>query len=111
MDDDAGELLDARLAEAEAQRDDLARAVAGLRAARGATFDDDEHDPEGATLSLEQAREAALLASAERRVAELAAARGRVTDGTYGACEVCGRRIPAGRLLARPEAVRCVPCL
>jgi RNA polymerase-binding transcription factor DksA len=114
LDHDAGgyaELLRARLAEAEARRAELARTVAGLRAARGTTFDDDEHDPEGATLSLEQAREVALLASAERGVAELVAAQRRLAEGSSGVCEACGGRIPAGRMEARPEAVRCVPCL
>ena len=105
------ELLATQLADAEAQRDGLAQSVAALRAARGSTFDDDEHDPEGSTLSLEQARESALLASAERRVAELVAAQRRLADGTFGVCEVCGRTIPAGRTAARPEATRCVPCI
>jgi RNA polymerase-binding transcription factor DksA len=109
--DGYAELLGARLAEAEAQRSALAQAVAGLRAARGTTFDDDEHDPEGSTLSLEQARESALLASAERRVAELVSAQHRLAEGTFGICEVCGEQIPTGRVLARPEARRCVPCL
>ena len=105
------ELLATRLAEAEAQRAELAQSVSGLRTARGTTFDDDEHDPEGATLSLEQARESALLAAAERREAEVVATQRRLEEGTYGICEVCGEPIPAGRMAARPEATRCVPCL
>jgi RNA polymerase-binding transcription factor DksA len=35
-------------------------------------------------------------------------ARQRIADGTYGACEVCGKPIPDERLEARPWAVRCV---
>ena len=35
-------------------------------------------------------------------------ARQRVTDGTYGLCEVCGQSLPAERLEVRPWAVRCV---
>lgn len=35
-------------------------------------------------------------------------ARERITDGTYGRCEVCGEAIPAGRLEARPWAVKCI---
>jgi RNA polymerase-binding transcription factor DksA len=30
--------------------------------------------------------------------------------GTYGMCQDCGRRIPAERLAARPEATLCVDC-
>lgn len=35
-------------------------------------------------------------------------ARGRVADGSYGTCEVCGEEIPAERLEARPHVTRCV---
>jgi phage/conjugal plasmid C-4 type zinc finger TraR family protein len=31
-------------------------------------------------------------------------------NGTYGVCQECGRRIPAARLAARPEATLCVAC-
>src|SRR3954469_1144118 len=39
---------------------------------------------------------------------EVRHARQRVTDGTYGLCEVCGQSLPAERLEVRPWAVRCV---
>jgi DnaK suppressor protein len=35
-------------------------------------------------------------------------ARGLVTAGTYGICQVCGEPIPEGRLEALPWATRCV---
>ena len=34
----------------------------------------------------------------------------RLEEGGYGTCEDCLRPIPAERLRARPEAVRCVGC-
>ena len=34
----------------------------------------------------------------------------RLDEGDYGTCEDCLRAIPAERLRARPEAVRCVAC-
>lgn len=34
----------------------------------------------------------------------------RIADGTYGACEECGVRIPKSRLNAIPYAVLCVKC-
>lgn len=34
----------------------------------------------------------------------------RLDQGGYGTCEDCQRPIPAERLRARPEAVRCVVC-
>jgi RNA polymerase-binding protein DksA len=38
------------------------------------------------------------------------AARGRLDDGTYGACIDCGCDIPVERLKAQPTALRCVAC-
>lgn len=34
----------------------------------------------------------------------------RVAAGTYGICTRCGSSIPYGRLIALPEAARCVRC-
>ena len=53
------------------------------------------------------------LASREVLVSRLRAltrAEEKIREGTYGRCEVCGRRIPPARLQALPEAVRCMPC-
>ncbi|MBD3783079.1 MAG: TraR/DksA C4-type zinc finger protein [Micrococcales bacterium] len=41
-------------------------------------------------------------------LAQVRRARQRVTEGTYGTCEVCGEEIPVARLDARPWAARCV---
>ncbi len=53
-------------------------------------------------------------ASAQRilavRLRALADAEARVHAGRYGICETCGRRIPARRLAALPEARHCVGC-
>ena len=38
------------------------------------------------------------------------AARGRMSDGSYGECIDCGKPIPVERLKAQPTALRCVPC-
>ncbi|MET0692969.1 MAG: TraR/DksA C4-type zinc finger protein [Propionibacteriaceae bacterium] len=103
-------LLAERLQQATAQRDELIAAIDAMRTARSLTFADDEHDPEGSTVSLDQARDAALLTRTERSISELTAAQDRLAAGTYGTCERCGRAIPTERLLARPEARWCVPC-
>lgn len=49
----------------------------------------------------------------ERETAELAAieaALTRIEAGAYGQCTDCGVTIPAARLQASPEALRCIPC-
>ncbi|MDN3496749.1 TraR/DksA C4-type zinc finger protein [Planococcus sp. APC 4015] len=84
--------------------------IATLRADRGAETADDEHDPEGATLSHEWSRLAGLRADAERELDETDAAIAGYVDGTYGVCTDCGEPIPAARLVARPTATRCVAC-
>jgi RNA polymerase-binding transcription factor DksA len=43
-------------------------------------------------------------------LSEIAAARGRIDQGTYGACARCGDEIPAERLTLRPWAATCVGC-
>jgi RNA polymerase-binding transcription factor DksA len=34
----------------------------------------------------------------------------RITDGSYGACSACGRRIGQRRLRALPQAATCIKC-
>lgn len=99
-----------RVAQARAQRAALVAAIEQMRVARSLTFADDEHDPEGSMVSLDQARDAALLKRTEQTLTELAAAQQRLAAGAYGVCERCGRAIARERLLARPEARLCVPC-
>ena len=107
---DIAALLAQRIAQAEDQRDSLTRAIDDMRTARSLTFADDEHDPEGSTVSLDQARDAALLARATSQLDELREARRRWDERRYGDCASCGRPIPEERLRARPEARLCVPC-
>ena len=71
---------------------------------------DDEHDPEGSTIAFERSQVGALVAEARSQLAEIEAALGRLDDGTYGTCEVCGRPIPEARLEARPVARTHVDC-
>ncbi len=95
--------LDALLARLDADGD-------AVRADRADQTADDEHDPEGSTLSGEWQRIEALRRSAASERAEVDAALERVAAGTYGVCVVCGRAIPAARLEARPFATTCVGC-
>ncbi|GAA3643648.1 hypothetical protein GCM10022200_29480 [Microbacterium awajiense] len=96
--------------DALARRDALQQAAADLRRDRGAETADDEHDPEGVTLSMEWERIEGLRIAAERDLCEIDEAVARWDAGEYGRCEGCGRGIPSERLRARPTARRCVPC-
>ncbi len=102
------ELLDERIGQA---REKIAAVMADIREVTQAAKDtpaDDEHDPEGSTVSVERNNEMALLAAAEESLVELLDARVRLDEGTYGLCEMCGNPIPAERLEIRPEARYCV---
>lgn len=84
--------------------------IARLRADRGAEASDDEHDPDGTTLSGEWSMLAGLHAQELRDLAEIDAALARLDEGGYGVCVDCGAGIPVARLQARPAAKRCIAC-
>ena len=88
----------------------LEREFAGIVDAARDAGADDEHDPEGATLAFERQHVAALADAAREDLAEIEAALARLADGSYGTCQVCGARISAERLAARPAARACVGC-
>jgi RNA polymerase-binding transcription factor DksA len=73
------------------------------------TATDDEHDPEG-TTAYDRARVAALIQAAQAHLADIDAARARLTAADYGICEACGNPIPPERLAVRPTARTCVGC-
>jgi RNA polymerase-binding transcription factor DksA len=94
------------LAEQESGR----RELAGVLAARADGSADDEHDPEGSTLSSDWSR---LTGLSGDRAAQLAAtddALARLQAGDYGVCLGCGRPIDSARLVARPTAALCIEC-
>ena len=45
-----------------------------------------------------------------QRLSEIDAALARITDGTYGVCHACGRRVPFARLESHPETRFCLSC-
>lgn len=72
-------------------------------------------EAEGDQADLAQARERQTVSNGlvERcrvELAEIRAARERISAGTYGLCAECGEPIGAGRLRAQPTALRCIDC-
>ncbi len=107
---DSARRLRARAQELDVLLDRLARDEQSVRADRADATADDEHDPEGVTLSSEWQRIEALRRATQAERAEIDAALERVAAGTYGVCVSCGLPIPVGRLAARPMATMCVAC-
>ncbi len=57
---------------------------------------------------LETQQEQSLLVNQQALLTEVQRALGRIEDGTYGYCIVCGQPIPEKRLEALPWAARCL---
>lgn len=105
------------LAALGAERDEALRRVAlfdevvrDLMEARGDADTDDEHDPEGSTVSWDRVTQEATARAAREHLGEIDAAIARVEGGWDGRCADCGEPIPPERLAARPSADRCVRC-
>ncbi|CAN5481568.1 TraR/DksA C4-type zinc finger protein [soil metagenome] len=94
------------LAEQEIGRSELA----GVLAARADGSADDEHDPEGSTLSSDWSRLTGLSGDRAAQLADVDDALARLLAGEYGACLECGRPIDSARLEARPTAALCIEC-
>jgi DnaK suppressor protein len=94
-------------------REQLDRSIAVLRGSEGRTslLADYPQDPAdaGSNLAESDRTEAVLGAASAQRTLVLDALR-RLASGTYGICVDCGAAVPEGRLEAKPEAARCVPC-
>ncbi|SDH30518.1 TraR/DksA family transcriptional regulator [Microbacterium pygmaeum] len=99
-----------RAAELNARLRSLEEQLAAIRNARSDATADDEHDPEGSTLSSEWSGVEGQRADVARELAGLGTALERVAAGTYGICASCGRPIPPARLELLPGATLCVPC-
>ena len=102
--------LTARLQEAVAQLEEVDRQLAQLRSEREQQHDDDEHDPDGVSLSSEWSRLEGLRRSRVDAITGIEQAQARLADGDYGICTGCGSRIPRERLEVRPDATTCVDC-
>lgn len=100
--------LEARLAELARTRAAVRRSGEGMTESELA--DVDNHPADTGTELHERELDATteiFLEEEERRIEE---ARQALRDGTYGTCRDCRKPIPAERLEAVPEAVRCVDC-
>ena len=106
----AAAALEHRRAEAIEQIADADRQLDELRSQREHLHDDDEHDPDGVSLSSEWSRLEGLRQSRLEALAKIDEARSRLADGDYGVCSSCGEPIAPERLEIRPDATTCVSC-
>jgi RNA polymerase-binding transcription factor DksA len=110
MTDDVRALLERLRVQAAARVASSAVVLDELVHDREGSNDDDEHDPEGVTLSSEWSRLSALADAAASELRQVEDALARLDAGTYGVCAGCGQPIPIARLEVRPFATHCVAC-
>ena len=96
--------------ETDADVSALASSLEDVRSARADGTADDEHDPEGSTLTSDWSHLYGLSATVAARVGEIHGAIERLDAGLYGSCTACGSAISAARLAARPAAQHCIDC-
>lgn len=63
---------------------------------------------DGTSMAVERLSNVAAHERLQEMLADVRRAQEKVGEGTYGACDVCGRRISAGRLEALPWAALCI---
>ena len=97
--------LKARLAEIESTRSTV-HTRDQVQADELADYDQHPGDQGSETLEQEMDESKAIILDQEKRMVEQALE--RLADGKYGICVDCGKEIPAARLEAQPEAIRCV---
>ena len=100
--------LESRLGEVSRRRAGLRREAEGMVTGELAHLDNHPADEGTETHERElDATTEVFLDEEERRIEE---ARRALANGTYGTCVDCGDDIPADRLDAVPEVVRCLAC-
>lgn len=92
------------------QIESLTRQWTGIVDASALSTNDDEHDPEGATVAFERAQVQGLLDQARTDLADLDRAVARVAEGSYWTCVRCAGPIAEERLAALPAARTCITC-
>jgi DnaK suppressor protein len=104
--------LEAIRRELEAHRRDTHHRVAGLakRPERGTAQGFGKRIGDGTTEAVGRLTEIGVGRSLESTLARTERALAKLDDGTYGACDACGRPIEPARLRARPDSVLCLAC-
>lgn len=107
--------LDKIRAELELERDRLSAAIKSVNHSTSLeeetgdlSIGSDDHIADSATETFMRELDEGLEENAGRLLEEIDRALGRIDEGTYGTCRVCGRPILEERLAAVPYATLCI---
>ena len=101
--------VEERLAEREREIEERRAALrAGGRPEGEALADYDNHPADQGTETFMQEMDETTELILDEELTRVTEARQALADGRYGVCVDCGKEIPADRLEAIPESVRCV---
>jgi DnaK suppressor protein len=95
-----------RAEEITARREGLVQASANMTESELADYD--QHPADQGTETHEQELDETTDLILEEELRQVQIAQERLESGEYGKCVDCGKDIPAARLEAVPEAVRCI---
>jgi DnaK suppressor protein len=70
----------------------------------------DQNFADSSQVTAERGEVEVLLGSLRESLSQVEDALRKLEEGTYGACERCGKPIGDARLEAKPEARRCIAC-
>jgi DnaK suppressor protein len=100
------------------ERARLERVLKGLQDDQGPDVQDwgatgelsavDQHPADAGTETFERDKGMSILYNVEAELSDVDRALRRISEGTYGRCEACGRPIGAARMEARPAARFCI---
>ena len=96
--------------DAAADLERLSGALGEVLEARSDASADDEHDPDGPTLSTEWSRISGVHRELLEGIAAIDRALERIANDSYGVCLRRGEPIGRARLEARPAATLCIEC-
>ena len=68
----------------------------------------DQHMADAGTETFEREKDISILSGVEAELADVEWALRRLSDGTYGTCQACGRPVGTARLDARPATRFCL---
>lgn len=76
----------------------------------GSESDIPTHQADAGSTVFDRERDESMLLEFEGRLEEIDRALEKIDEGTYGVCDRDGKAISPERLLAIPEATRCIEC-